>query len=952
MPVARRTQLGLVAAGATALFALAAGATIQHVPEGHVGLARGRIVPAGWTLHAPFASLTTIAARGEITSSGIPLATAEGSTLGFDLELRYAVTRPLAPQLGADVRSEGLVAAVTRLAHRALEDVAKRNDVESLLSEPSRVEAPLAAALQAAGVGVDRLSFRSTVGDELVRRKKTEEAKARTRQPLARILVVGWDGADWRTAEPLMASGRMPNLARLVREGASGNLRSNDPMFSPLLWTTVATGKAPTEHGVADFLVKDGTGARHPITSDFRKVKALWNILGEFDRASSWIGWWASFPAESIRGSVVTDYLSAAVTRSGPEAAVAIPGIASPAGILKGKTSLLVGASDIQRDEVARIIPVTDSEYRAALADIAAPAQKGEGEKGRSLAAFVMRVLAQARTYHNIALDQLRAGVPFVAVYYEAIDEMGHGFQHYLPPKMSFVSDADFLRLHDAVPNFYAWQDERLGELLSAAGRGAVTLLLSDHGFRTGADRPNFAPSIKGQPEEWHRDWGIVLLHGPGVLARRLPPSSIFDIAPTLLYVSGLPLADDMPGQLIASAFDPHLIARRVPSSMKSYELVGARLEHAAPVQGDPEVMREMMANLKALGYVGGAEDAPQPPAAQAAPLGSDAAAETTTAETQFFFHRNLAVSFMRQGRYREAEAELLLANARQPRAKTYAMLSEARARESRFGDAAAALEDGWTHLPAEMEPSSLLWIVELHLLSGDRAAAAAVAARWAPKMSAAVKHAVDGRLAEAGGDVATAAGLYRQALGEDPLLVRVALRLQPLEAGAGRPFALEPFLQQTLSSHPEVDAYWDLAGQLALARADTPTAVARFRKATDIEPENAAYLGHLASAEAAAGRTGEARDALGWADRFPPRDVDGWMAIGSAWDRLGDTDKAVAAFRKARDSSAGPGADLGEALALARAGRMEEARRVLADALRRYPESAALKSLATRFGA
>jgi TolA-binding protein len=75
-------------------------------------------------------------------------------------------------------------------------------------------------------------------------------------------------------------------------------------------------------------------------------------------------------------------------------------------------------------------------------------------------------------------------------------------------------------------------------------------------------------------------------------------------------------------------------------------------------------------------------------------------------------------------------------------------------------------------------------------------------------------------------------------------------------------------------------------------------------------------------------------------------------MAIGAAWDRLGETDKAVAAFRGARGSAgAGPGADAGAALALARAGRTDEARAVLADALQRYPDSLALRQLAARLG-
>src|SRR5262249_7216369 len=77
-----------------------------------------------------------------------------------------------------------------------------------------------------------------------------------------RILVVGLDAADWQIALPLMGEGRMPNLARVVREGASGPLRSYDPMMSPLIWTTMVTGVGPDLHGIADFTVTDSSTGR------------------------------------------------------------------------------------------------------------------------------------------------------------------------------------------------------------------------------------------------------------------------------------------------------------------------------------------------------------------------------------------------------------------------------------------------------------------------------------------------------------------------------------------------------------------------------------------------------------------------------------------------------------------------------------------------------------------
>jgi hypothetical protein len=75
-------------------------------------------------------------------------------------------------------------------------------------------------------------------------------------------------------------------------------------------------------------------------------------------------------------------------------------------------------------------------------------------------------------------------------------------------------------------------------------------------------------------------------------------------------------------------------------------------------------------------------------------------------------------------------------------------------------------------------------------------------------------------------------------------------------------------------------------------------------------------------------------------------------MALGGAWDRLGEADHAVAAFRAAKAAGAGgPGADIGAALALARAGRTSEAKSVLADAAREFPGSAAVRQVRERLG-
>src|ERR1700709_2311201 len=97
-----------------------------------------------------------------------------------------------------------------------------------------------------------------------------------------RLLVVGWDAADWKVIDPLLARGELPNVARLVREGVRGNLATLYPALSPMLWTSIATGKRPGKHGIHGFTepTPDGLAVR-PVSNLGRKTKAFWNILNQ-----------------------------------------------------------------------------------------------------------------------------------------------------------------------------------------------------------------------------------------------------------------------------------------------------------------------------------------------------------------------------------------------------------------------------------------------------------------------------------------------------------------------------------------------------------------------------------------------------------------------------------------------------------------------------------------------
>jgi predicted AlkP superfamily phosphohydrolase/phosphomutase len=131
-----------------------------------------------------------------------------------------------------------------------------------------------------------------------------------------KVLLIGWDAADWKVIHPLMDAGQMPNVRGLVDRGSMAQLATLRPPLSPMLWTSIATGKRPFKHGIHGFSepTPDGRGVQ-PVTILSRKSKAVWNILSQNGLRSVVVGWWPSHPAEPIQGVIVSDFFHRAPRR-------------------------------------------------------------------------------------------------------------------------------------------------------------------------------------------------------------------------------------------------------------------------------------------------------------------------------------------------------------------------------------------------------------------------------------------------------------------------------------------------------------------------------------------------------------------------------------------------------------------------------------------------------------
>jgi tetratricopeptide (TPR) repeat protein len=931
-PARRRGGRPLALAVGGALLILFGWTSVARVPEGSHAVTAARLLGPGFHLKTPFAALTLVPDRGRLDGVAVRFTTAEGADVPARLDLAYDLA-PEALGRSATTLGQGGVAALVVREARA---VATRD--------------ALVARLLEAGVRVSTLEVTTPAA----------EPAPKARASGLRLLVIGLDGADWDIVDPLLRAGRLPTFARLLRDGVRAPLRSYDPMISPLLWTTMATGVGPDVHGVADFqAVEKASGRRVPISSRFRRVKALWNIASDAGLTSAFVGWWASYPAEPVRGFQVSNLLAFETVRPRAPERPWPRGLVWPADYLDTAKVALRSVADLRYDDVRPILHLSEAEFEAARREIldarAEPPAEGAGKKAvQNPAALGLSILTGTRNYAAVAGDLAARHPDLTAVYFEGIDMMGHRFQHCMPPRMAICPDAEFARYRDAVTGFYEFQDGAMKQVLDAAGPGTTVLVVSDHGFRSGADRPADAlPYTTEQPVEWHDRYGLFLLSGPGARkgARLSAAPTLFDIAPTLLHLMGLPAAADMPGRIVEEALDPAFAASHPPLPRPaSYGAAGAPPSPGG--ENDPEARRaeaDLLASLRSLGYIGGDEPAAGSPAGDAARPGGTADGAT---DTQVFYHRNLATYFFKQRDYAHAVEELKRANERQRLPKTDEMLAEAYLGLGRRDEAMAAIRDGLEAHPTE-DPEPVLWLARLQM--SDPSGAAAVeetrrgfALRTASKPG--LDLALDGLLQEALGRSDLALDSYRRSFAADPRRAFVADRLLALAPPREKRDAILPALQRAVAADPRLDVYHDRIGVLLAESRHLPEAIASFRRAVDLAPDDPRYAADLAAALAQSGRWPEAAEAYERALLLEPNPATA-LRLGSVYRRLERPRDALAAFERAQalgDDS--PATYLGLALARRGLGQRDLALRAVEDGLARHPSDTALTRLRGEF--
>ncbi len=458
-------------------------------------------------------------------------------------------------------------------------------------------------------------------------------------KPLTKkVLLIGWDAADWNVINPLMDAGEMPALEKLVNNGVIGNLLTLDPPLSPMLWTSIATGVKADKHGILGFTEPDPVyGGVRPVNGTSRKVKAIWNILNARDKKSNVVGWWPSHPVESINGAMVSNFYQTA-NENINEAWGMHEGTIHPTEYRSILEMLRVHPEELTAAHILPFIPDL-----ANLDPTHSNVIKG-----------IAKILAETATI-QAATTWLMENTEwdFTAVYFDGIDHICHGFMKYHPPQMEGLPDDLFHMLKDVVSGMYKFHDMMLERLVQLAGPDTTIVIVSDHGFHSNHLRLPELPKYNAAPALEHSQFGIFCMSGPGIKKdERIYGATLLDVAPTILSLFGLPIGKDMDGKVLFSAFEDTIATSYIDSWENQEGDFGSYPEF---MKEDTFASAEALKQLVELGYI-------MDPG-----VDKNKAVEMSTNENRY----NLSLIYISDKRYSEAIeiiANLLENNPDEPR--------------------------------------------------------------------------------------------------------------------------------------------------------------------------------------------------------------------------------------------------------------------------------------------
>ena len=266
---------------------------------------------------------------------------------------------------------------------------------------------------------------------------------------MPRVLLIGWDGADWRILEPLLERGALPNLQALIDRGQKGVLRSTVPTHSWAAWPSFLTGVDPADHGVYDILeTVPGTHKQYPVTYKSIKERTFVEDLSAAGKVGVYADVPLLFPPPAINGKIAAG------------------------GVLpKGRTYTQPAdlAEQLEKAGVPWVINgMSWTTYR----------NRPEQYLDEALEITGKRIRATEWLMDNSDWD-------LMASVWVSVDRTQHALSNYVAPDHPDTEKNRETPIGWKVRDVYAQLDDAIGSFVSRTRPDDLVLFISDHGFQS-----------------------------------------------------------------------------------------------------------------------------------------------------------------------------------------------------------------------------------------------------------------------------------------------------------------------------------------------------------------------------------------------------------------------------------------------------------------------------------
>lgn len=262
-----------------------------------------------------------------------------------------------------------------------------------------------------------------------------------------RVLVIGLDGATLDLVEPWAEEGRLPTLARLMREGSHGYLHSTIPPLSVPAWPSFFTGKNPGKHGMFRFIERvDGEYRWQIFSAANLRTSALWDVLAAGGRRGGFFYVPGTYPARPLNGLMLSGFA---------------PGIDSDCTY----------PADLKKELVAQFGRENVMAEWRLLTGGCGPLE------------FLHTMLKAVDNQANVVaycMEQNEFDV--IAAVFTQSDAIQHLFWRYMDESHPMYEDPQTDEVRNGILLVFQKLDAAVAHLLDVAGDDVTVLIMSDHG--------------------------------------------------------------------------------------------------------------------------------------------------------------------------------------------------------------------------------------------------------------------------------------------------------------------------------------------------------------------------------------------------------------------------------------------------------------------------------------